>query len=304
MSKEKRFYGILSIALFVINAFTFWEFIFELCHMAGCIVSGTPSEAIRELWRMFPLILTAFVEIYLASYVFKAYCTEKADRRARVWVRNGYIASALGLIVVVYTLVGMLTGRYERIVEGFPSPLFPLDMIIGGLLIAAFGVFSVVYGRRIERKGRVLAFSRIKGFFRLFHVISYMMALCGFAAFAYGLFDVDFSHGNIFFNIMLLLNYLTAAVMALVYRFVYAESDRLVRTSRRLSLSFLIVNILLFGLYLLSVQLENEAPNLNAFAILPIEFTASFNAFMIAYGLNNIVVPLGAFVRGLLKKDK
>ena len=305
--KERRFYTILTIALFVLGSFTFWEFLFEFSNMVGSVVSGTPGRAIEELQRMFPLLFTALVEIYLAMFVNAAYRAGSEKSRVKIWRANGRVTVVLGAIIAVYVVVGWITGLYGRIVEGYISPLFPLDMMFGGLLLVLFGIMSVRYAGILEGKHTAMYFTNSKT--RRGHrrhtcngwmVYSYMCALCSFAACIYGIFVLDFAHGNIFYNIMLWLNYFTAFAMAVVYRFVYVElKDEYRNTaSHKLGSGFLLVNIVLFALYMVSVQLENEAPNLNAFGILPVDFTASFNAFTVLYALNNLIAPLAAICRG------
>lgn len=298
MNKERRFYSLLSIILFIPCALCMWEFVFELCHMIGSIASNDPYRAVVELRRMFPLILTTVIYIYMSSYTFAAYRASECVKRFRIWKINGAVTIVLGAAVVAYVAYGLITGLYARFVEGFISPLFPLDLALGGAMFILCGILSINYGEWIRSHQQVSATAEFKSYFRLFHILSYLVGCCGFAAFVYGLFTVDFTHGNIFFNIMLLLNYFTAFLMLVIYRFVYAQKKDTAREKcrTRWAVGFLIVNIVLLALYMVSVELQNEAPGQNAFAILPIEFTASFNAFLVVYGANNILAPLAALI--------
>lgn len=307
--REHRFYTILTILLFILGAFSFWEFIYELCNMIGSISCGDPGRALAELFRMLPLILTSFVYVYLQVYCLHAFRASSVKKRARIWAAGGVATMILGLGIAGYTVFGVITGTYAGIVEGYISPLFPLDIAIGGILFMVYGFFAVKYSRRIRKDGSNLPCPEKKRFAifrflgRIFCLLSYLVALCGFAACFYGTYVLDWTHGRLFFNIMLWLNYFIAFVMAVFFRFVYCELKSEYRrpAMKRAGLVFLIINIILFVVYLGAVQIQNEAPNLNAFGILPIEFTASFNAFLPIYGLNNLLGPLTAFIRGLIR---
>ena len=343
--KERRFYTLLSFILFIPGAFSFWEFVYEMCNMIGSIASGDPAQALAELKRMLPLILTAFIYVYLAVKAFRAY-TALPKQRACIWRQTGLTSVIAGAVVCLYVIIGLITGQYARIIEGHISLLFPLDMVIGGVVFILYGVHAVRYsgrlGYRLEQEQTASAAPTVStdrpypsgpicitSRFRFFHILSYLAAMCGFAACFYGTYVLDFAHGSIFFNIMLLLNYFSAFAMLIVYRFIYVEqpagahpvvepsadkhqaaghllndcptgeySDvRKPSLAFKWSLGFLIGNIIIFILYLVSVELQNEAPNLNAFGLLPIEFTASFNAFPVIYGLNNIIAPLTALIK-------
>lgn len=299
MRRERKFYTALAVLLFIPGAFAFWEFVYELCHMIGAVVSGDPTRAIIELKRMLPLILTAFMYAYLQAYTFGAYRASECLKRFRIWKANGVITIIMGAFITLYVVAGLVTGQYARIVEGYISPLFPLDMMIGGILFVLFGVFAIKYGEKIRSTQRVSDSAELVSYFRLFHMLSYLVASCGFAGFVYGVFTMDFMHGNLFYNVMLLLNFFTAFAMAVVYRFVFAEKSAGAernRSRKKWSVGFLVFNIVIFVVYLASVELQSEAPNLNAFAVLPIEFTASFNAFPLVFGFNNILAPLVALI--------
>lgn len=311
--KEQSFYTILSFALFILSGFFFWEFVYELSNMIGSIVSATPERAIEQLIRMLPLILTAFIVIYLSVYCHCAYRAKDEKARAGIWRKNGVVTIVLGLIVFFYVVYGLITKEYASIAEGYVTPLFPLDIAIVGLLISFYGVLSIRYGREIQINHTELPFfnesnrfGHRRKAFRAIYVLGYLVSACGLAGSVYGLYVLDFSHGSIFFNIMLWLNYFVAFVMFFVYRYVYIElKPEYQRTAEvKLSITFLITNIVLFALYLLSVQIQNEAPNQNAFGILPVDFTASFNAFAVIYGLNNVFGPLISLVNGIKRKKQ
>ena len=293
-------YDIWAASLFLLSAFTLWEFLYELCNIIGSIVEGMPAAALAELRRMLPMLLTALAYLAMGIGAFNAYRAKDGIERRKAFRKNSVYCFVFGGLIAGYVIYGLLCGQYAGLVEGFLSPLFPLDIALGGILMILYGIGIRRFAKKIPSSEQGAA---ISGKFRLFHVFSYMASLMAFAACFYGTYVMDWSHGMIFFNIMLWLNYFTAFAMAFVYRFVYAKAkpENRGKIARNGGLIFLIVNLILLGGYLLSVELYNEAPNLNAFGILPIEFTASLNAFPFIFGLNNILAPLTAFLKGRAK---
>ena len=101
---------------------------------------------------------------------------------------------------------------------------------------------------------------------------------------------------------MLWLNFFSSFAMYAAYRYVFCELKPRYRgkASVKLGCFFLIVNVILFVLYNVTVQIWNEAPNVTVFGLLPADFTASMNIFAIVYGANNLLAPIIAIIRGAL----
>lgn len=310
--KENLFYRILSIVLFAIATVPFYEFFFEFCHMLGSIVCATPKQALVQLIRMAPFLLFSLTLAYLGIYLHVAYIAKDKETRIKVWKVNGFVTIGLGAFIILYVILGLCFGKYARIVEGYLTPLFPLDMLIAGLLFIVYGYFAYKYSLRIKEKGSNLPYhnqnknKHLRKTETVLYSFAYLFALFSITAFAYGLFCIDWTHGNIFFNIMLLLNYVMIVLFVLFFRYFYLEYDENTKTNIKKDylLYWLILNVTLYCLYLISVQVQNEAPNLNAFAILPIEFSASANGFGLIYALVNVGGPLFLFCRELLLKNK
>lgn len=311
--RERLFYLILQTALFLLASFSMWEFLYELCNIIGSIVSGCPAQGIVQLVRMVPMILTAFSYVGMSIRVCRAYTAPSVEKRARIWKRGGFTTIVVGALIAAYVIIGVIVGEYEKLVEGFFTPLFPLDLCVGGFLMMFYGVLSCdIYSKKITAEGSALPCPPASGCVvmrvidRVFYFLGLCVSLCAFAACVYGLWVLDWTHGAVFFNVMLWLNYFTAAAMLAFYRYVFCEvkpEDR--RTVQvRAGLIFFCVNLVLFALYLVSVQIYNEAPNQNAYGIIPIDFTASFNAFAVVMGLNNLLSPAAALVKGLIGGQK
>jgi len=310
--REHLFYTVLSAILFVAASFTMWEFLYALCNMIGAMVCADPEYALRELLRMLPQILFNFTLVFMLGYEVNAFRARKEGQRARIWKRDGIATIVMGVVIIVYIIVSLVTGRYGSIVEGYPSALFPLDLIIAGAGLCVYGVFSFKYGKKLEKDGSALPLFYdkrpffVRGIDSFFGSILIMIELCAFAAAVTGLWVIDFAHGAVFYSIMVWLVYALAAFWLIVYRGVYDELKDECRRKGRLvlGLSAFGINLVVFALYMVSVQIYNEAPNLNAYGVLPIDFSASFNAFMVVFALNNVVAPLIFTVRGLFGGKK
>lgn len=310
--KEHKFYLILNSVLFILAAFVFWEFIYELCHIIGSSVSGSVDQALELILRMLPVMITAFTLVYMCAFTFNAYNSVASAIRYKNWKRGGITVIVWGAVVVIYIIVGLIRGQYKKIIDGSFYPLYPLDFLIGGLVLIAFGLWCIKYSDKLKKDGSKLPDgSRIKNpFLRgvngFFCSLSFMVGLSSLAACFYGICTMDWTHGYLFFNVMIWLNYFVAFAQVLDFRFLYAETKREERPGMlvKLGVMFLVLNVVLLGLYLLSVQLQNEAPNQNAYSILPIDLAANFNAFLVIIGANNILAPIVAILKGLVTSKK
>lgn len=310
--KERCFYFTLTIVFFALGAFAMWEMVYELCHMIGSISCADPAQTVVELKRMLPFILNGFGFVYIAAWVHHAYTAPSKKARSAAWFRGGIGTIVFGAAIILYIVIGLISGQYEKLVEGYISLLFPLDIMIGGVLFIVVGLLAIKYAKQLKTAPGALpymshrhcAFVRTLG--RIPCLLAYLVSLASFAGCVYGTYVMDWKHGGIVFNIMLFLNYFTAFAMVAVYRFGYIETkDELKpQTMKKTALWFLIINIVLYALYTVSVQIWNEAPNQNAFGILPVEYTASVNAFAPLYLLMNIGAPLIAFVKGCIRSKK
>ena len=305
--REKKFYTILTVIFWVLASFLLWEFVYELSHMIGAIVCHDLKSALDEGLRMLPMTLSMVAFMFFGMFTLNAYTAKDIKARTFNWKIMSIFSYVLGAAVVICVISGLISGRYMALVEGFPTLLFPLDIMIGGFILIAYGIFARKNYIYLKDNGSKLPYSIcrfnkvLRYIGRFFCFLSYCVSTVAFAGFIYGLFVVDFRHGGVFYNICLLLNYFTAFFMFYVYRFVYVNKPNEEKPAalKKYSLAFLVANIIIFALFMLSVQLTPFAPDQNAFGILPVDFIASVNVFMPVYGLNNILVPVVAFLYSL-----
>ncbi len=310
---ERLIYYAFSLLFFLLASFLFFDFVYEICNVLGAIVSGTPAAAGAQLVRSLPKLLLTATLVYINLYLRCAYKARSEKGRAKAFQVNGWVCVGLGAAIALYVLVGVFAGLYGSLVEGYPSLLFPLDIFLAGLCIVAQGVFSYRYGTKLKSQPSALpivADGRNKHLRRVdnvFYSIGYLIVLYAFSTLCYVPFAMDFTRGNLFFNLMMILLLLLAVLAFFFYIFVFEELTDGVkaRVQKTYSLSIFALNVLAMILYLVSVQIAPEAPNLNAYGLLPIEHTAKFNVFWIIFLLNNLGAPLAAFVKTLfIKKEK
>ncbi|MBO4325688.1 MAG: hypothetical protein J5950_00250 [Clostridia bacterium] len=311
--RERRFYMFFSILAFVPGAFALWEINYELWNMIGSVASNSPDMALTQTVRMLPLYLTGASFIFFLIYTNGAYRAKNVKARASKWCAGGIVMIVLGMITAAYVGIGVALGEYDRLIEGYVSPLFPLDMLLAGVIFIGVGFLSIRYSKVIGEKGSALPCVDDRGLFGwrlrtfgLLRALCLLMAMIGFAACFWGIFVLDFAHGCLMYGIVLWLNYFTAFAMYFAYKYIFCETKPGIRgtTAVKLGSIFLIINVILFALHLITVQIWNEAPDVVAFGILPADFLTSMNIFAVFYGVNNILAPIIAIARGLVMEKK
>lgn len=304
--KEKRLYTVFSAVFFLTGSFSLWEFVYELSHMIGAIASRDPGYAEYELVRMLPATMFMLACLFCSISLHNAFIALNLRCRVKHWLFMGVFSVVIGLAIIIYIPVGIGKSMYFSLVEGFPTLLFPLDYMIAGGLLILYGIFAIAYSYKLKKKDTSLPFvvSRhpavLRKIGKLIGILPFFVGSAGFAAAVYGLTVLDWSHGAVFFNVMLWLNFFAAFLMLFLYRTVFCElrpegEDRIV-CLKSLSVTFIVLNIVIFILYNVSVEMYNEAPNLNAFGLLPADYTSTTNVFPFIYGLNNILTPLAALL--------
>ncbi len=311
--RERRFYRLLSVISFILGAFALWEITCEIWMMIGSIACGSLDRVVAQTIRMLPLYLIGIALIFFHVCINCAYRAGSLKARRARWAVCGVAMILLGSAAAIYVILGIILGEYAKLVEGFITPLFPLDMLIGGLIFVAIGILSFRYRRMLKEKGSSLPYVNDRGLFGrrmwtfgLFRCLSLLAAMCGLAGTVWGIFVVDFSHGYILFSVALLLNYFTSFAMYAAYRFIFCEANEESggKVSLKLGIIFLIVNVVLFAVYAVTLQIWNEAPGVTAYGILHADYTLGKNAFTIFYGANNLLAPAFAIIRGLIIRKK
>lgn len=286
--------AVISLALFAVSALSLWQSVYYLCNLVGAYASHAPYQALAELGRVFPAMLASCVFAGLSLGVFNIYRSANPERRRARARRQGAALLICGTILVIYIPVGRLAGAYSAFVEGYPSALFPLNLLILGVVFLLAGLVLWFFSGRLTS-----VTCNLPGRCSVGAVFCYVVGCCAAAGCFWGIIAMDWRHGGLLFNTALWLNYFAAALNVLLYRFVYAEAAPEKRNALgvKLARAMLFVNAALLVYYALAVLVENEAPNANAVAVMPLENFSSMHLFLPIFAVNNLLGPLVALLR-------
>ncbi len=309
---ERNVYFVIATVLFILSSFLTFEFLYEGANILASIISNTPNEAIRQFTRMVPIFVLTIAMVHLNIALRCIYKAHTQQSRFNGLRHNSRVTFCFGAFIVIYVIIGLVSGMYSSAIEGYPSLLYPLDMLFVGCLLMGIKVAECFYEDYIKKHPIELPLyddkrnPHLRRVDHVFYSISYIIALISFASNIYSFFVMDFTHGNIFFNVMMILVQLLAWLTPMFYIFVYDEAKPELKNKIQSQYSLIIfaINLLVWILYLIANQLQPHAPNLNAFGLLPIEYTASINAFWIIYLLNNVGGTLSSTLKALVRHLK
>lgn len=295
--------------LYACCAFCMFNFIYLICNVVGSIVSGSPECAVRDFIRSSPilLILIATFNLLVSAHNFRR--NVSTEIRNKMLMRNSISAIVIAGLTIVLILIFFILGKYDSLIDGYPSYLYPLDAIIFSLLIIGFATISILYVKKFEEKHPYVGVNRApstKGKLRalrpIFETIWALAALYGLAAFIFSPVYIDWIHGHVFFSIMLVIMFVLPTVYYLWWEFYYnelkAENHKINLIP---SIVGLCIGVLTVGLYCLAYNLDPQAPNLADFALLAVDYTASVNATALIYSACNIIIPLVALIKCLIE---
>ena len=296
------------IVFFILSSFTFMNFLYCLSDCIGSIVCASPDIAARDALRSVPIFLTFFLMLcgLLTAHTF--YRNESEIILAKKVKKHAIIGIVIGIILIVYVIVMRIAGRYLSLVEGAPSPIYPLDAVICALVFIALGVIVIKYVKKnsfagvcrgpIQKKGR-----GIRSFFRAFWLL---ISLYGFCGFFYSIFILDFTDGYVAYSLAImfvsLVALLTIALWELLYNNLTIEKRK--KITLPLSLISLAVSVLAAALYFIALKGNLDGPSNVGFGILPIAFSASVNFATLLVVATPVIVSLTALVKGSFRMRK
>ncbi|MBO5077223.1 MAG: hypothetical protein J5584_06485 [Clostridia bacterium] len=298
------------IVFFVLSAITFMNFLYCLSDCVGSIVCGSPDVAIRDAIRSCPIFLSFFVTLsgLMTSHTF--YRNENREILAKKAKKHALIGIVIGALIIVYTMVLRIAGRYLSLVEGAPSRLYPLDAVIYAVVFIALGVFVLIYVKHDAQKQLFFGVSRapvqskgrgVRSFFRSFWLL---VALYGFCGFFYSLFIVDFRHGYVFYSVAMMLVSLMAFFTIAVWELFYNNLTAAARKKYTLPLALvsLAVSVVSTVIYFIALKGNLDGPSNVGFGLLPIAFSASVNFATLLVVAMPLVVSVTAVVKGIHRK--
>lgn len=298
------------IVLFIFSAFTFFNALYAFADAIGSIVSGSADAAIRDATRSLPLFFSCFMSIWgllLAHALFRNVSDEK---RVKSLKKNAFALLGFAAANLVAIIVMLAMGKIHSLVEGAPSPLYPLDSILYSLVYVALGVFALLYLNKFQEKMPYVVPSRgpvvkkLRGLYCTFMSFWMLIALFSCASFCIGLFVIDFIHGYLFFSIALLLVFLVNTLFLGVWEFYFNElkEEKKKKLLLPLAIAGLIVAVLFAVLYVVALTLNLDGPSNVGFGVLPVAFAASVNIATLLVVFTPVIVSIVALIKGLLAR--
>ena len=309
---QRRQSLIISLALivfYIFSAYTFLNAMYAFADCIGSIVCGSMDSALRDATRSLPLFLSCFMSIWAMLLFQAAFRNVNDQKRVRSLKKNAIALLAFAGVNLVAIIIMLVMGKFHSIVEGAPSPLYPLDSILYSLIFVALGVFTLVYLKKLQEKlpfalpqrGEVV--KKARGVYCVFVSFWMLIACFSFACFSIGLFITDFEH-YFFFALALTLVYLTNVLFFGVWEFYYNELKEEKKKEFLLPLAIcgLIVAVLMVAIYMIALATNLDAPSNFGFGTLPIAFTASVNIATLVVVFTPVIVSVTALIKGLLKR--
>ena len=313
--KQKRqslFVSALLIVIFIFSSFTFFNALYCFVDVAGSIVSGSLDVGIRDLLRILPIILSAFMSIWAMLLIHATYRNVSEERRLRSYKKNAITLIAFAGFNILFIIIMRMAGGYLSFLEGSPSASYPLDALLYSILYLGIGVFMLLYLRDLKDKIPYLVPSRGPivnrcRFLYCFGVSIWMLvSLFTFSGFLFGLFIIDFRHGHQFYAIMLLIAYLISFLFLCIWEFYY---NQLIEEKRRkflfpLAIVGLVVSLIIIILYFIALGTDLDAPSNIGFGVLPVAFTASVNLGTLVVVFTPLIVSIVALIKGIIARKR
>lgn len=310
--RQSLLVSIIIIVLFIFSAFTFFNALYAFADFVGSIVSGSPDAAIRDITRSLPLILSCFMSIWGLLLFHALFRNVNDEKRVKSLKKNAIALLAFAAVNFVAIIVMLIMGKFHSLVEGAPSPLYPLDSIIYSLIYVAIGVFALVYLKKLQEKmpyvvpSRGAVVTKARGLYCTFMSFWMLIALFSTASFFLGLFIVDFVHGYLLYCISLLLIFFVNMLFMGVWEFYYNElkEENKKKFLLPLAIAGLVVALIAIILYLTGLTTGLDGPSNAGFGVLPVAFAASVNIATLIVAFTPIIVSVVALIKGLFSRNK
>jgi hypothetical protein len=298
------------IVFFVLSAITFMNFLYCLSDCVGSVVCASPDVAIRDAIRSCPIFLSFFAALSGLMVAHTFYRNESREILAKKARKHAMIGIVIGALIIVYTIVLRIAGRYLSLVEGAPSRLYPLDAVIFALICIGLGVAVLAYVKKDSKAQCFFGPSRAplqkkgRGVRSVFRAAWLMVGLYGFCGFFYSLFIVDFRHGYVFYTVAMMLASLVAFLTVAVWELLYNNLTAAARKKYTLPLALvsLAVSVASAVLYFIALKGNLDGPSNVGFGLLPIAFSASVNFATLLVVAMPLIVSVTALIKGIHRK--
>lgn len=305
--KQSLLVSLFLMVMFVFSGLTFFNALYAFAEVIGSIVSGSPDVAIHDALRSLPLFLSCFMSIWGLLLAHGLFRNVNDERREKSIKKNAIALLCFAAANLIGIIVMLIAGIFVSIVEGSPSPFYPLDSILYSLIYIGIAVFLLIYLAKLKEKKPFVLPSRgpivtkARGLYCTFVSIWMLISLFCFAAFFIGLFIRDFSHGYLVYSIGLLLVYFVNFLFILVWEFYYNELKEENKKSFLLGIAIagLVCALIAAALYFVGLSIDKDAPANAGFGILPVAFTASVNITTLIEVATPLIVAIVALIKGI-----
>ena len=299
------------ILFFVLSAFTFMNFLYCFSHCIGSIVCGSVDIFLRDALRAVPIFLSFFMTLSGLMTAHTFYRNEDRDTLRRKAVKHAIIGIAVGTAIIFYVIVSRLSGRYLSLVEGSPSPFYPLDSVLYALLFIVLGIYMLMYLKRpdtlcYQGPSRAPVYKKcgiVRSFFRAFWLL---FSLYGFCGFFFSFFIIDFTIGYIPYILAMMLEslitFLSIAVWELYYNNLTEEKRKSVILPLAVISTIVSVGSAIFYFIALKGNLDGAA-NVG-FGILPVAFSSNVNIATMLVVAIPFIVSITALIKSIFVKIK
>ena len=311
-TRQNRFLIGLLVLFFLASSFTFFNALYGFVDAIGSIVSASADVAIYDLLRSMPLILSAFMSIWALLLCHASFRKVSEEKWHRSLVKDAICLIVFAGVNILYVIIGLATGKYLSIVEGAPSPWFPLDSLLYSLLFIALGVLVLLYEKKwaakrpcyLPKRGEIV--TKARGLYCTFMSFWLLFALYGFAGGLFSIFIYDFTHGYAFYGVMTVLCFLLSPAMLCVWEFYYnnLKEDKKKELLLPLALCGLTVAILFIALDMVALSMSLDAPSNAGFGMFPIAFAASVNIATLLQVFVPLIVAIVALIKGIRLRKK
>lgn len=310
--RQSTLVSICLMVLYICSAFCFMNMLYCFADMVGSIVSGSADVMLYDFLRSIPIFLSFFMTLWTLLLVHAFFRNVSEEKRMKSLTKNAIAILCFAVINIAYIIVGLVMGKFSSIVEGSPSPLYPLDAVLYSVLFIAIAVFALIYKAKLAQKYAYVVPSRgpivTKGRFGYCLVITLWMlvSLFCFAGFWTGLFIIDFVHGYLAYSIGLLLVYFVNFLFFTAWEFYYNEVKEEARKDVLLPLAIigLVISVAAAAYYFVALGFNLDGPSNVGFGVLPVAFAASVNIATMVVVATPIIVSVVALIKGILLRKK
>ena len=310
--RQSLIVSLLVIVSFVAAAFILMDALYAFADIVGCFVSSSPDVAIKDALRSMPLFLVFFMSVWTIVLFHVTFRKTDEQLWKRKLIRNSITIISFAVITVIYVIVGLIVGKYSSIVEGSPSAIYPLDMVLYSLIYAAIAVANIIYIKKYQDKYPYLVPTRseivkkVRIAYCIPLTIYLLIALFGLSGGLYSIFIYDFAHEYAFYGVGLVLAYLSSPIILGVWEFYYNELKEEKKKELLLPLSLIStgVSVVFAVIYFVSLGTNLDAPANAGFGMLPVAFAASVNIATLIVVFLPVIFSLVAVVKGIILKLK